>query len=78
MAQRMAEAARRLTGSHDYRNFCKMDVINVSNFRRTVHRFDVKLHARCPQCAPAAARRRPAATLTAVCAQGPVAGRALL
>lgn len=32
----MAEGARRLVGTHDFRNFCKMDADNVSNFRRTV------------------------------------------
>ncbi|KAK7194264.1 pseudouridine synthase A-like protein [Novymonas esmeraldas] len=32
----MAEAAAHLRGTHNFRNFCKMDVVNVSNFTRTV------------------------------------------
>ncbi|EDV24213.1 uncharacterized protein TRIADDRAFT_26740, partial [Trichoplax adhaerens] len=32
----MNEAAQRLKGEHDFRNFCKMDLANVSNFRREI------------------------------------------
>ena len=35
--RRMQEAADLLLGEHDFRNFCKMDVVNVSNFVRTVY-----------------------------------------
>jgi len=34
--QRMREAAQHFVGEHDFRNFCKMDVENVTNFRRSV------------------------------------------
>jgi len=37
----MREGARRLTGAHDYRNFCKVDPNNKS-FERTVHSFEVR------------------------------------
>lgn len=30
----MNEAASLLIGDHDFRNICKMDIANVSNFRR--------------------------------------------
>ena len=33
---RMREAAAQLVGVHDCRNFCKMDVLNVSNFTREI------------------------------------------
>lgn len=33
---RMREAAEHFVGEHDFRNFCKMDVENVTNFRRKV------------------------------------------
>jgi tRNA pseudouridine38/39 synthase len=33
---RMRAAAQRLVGQHDFRNFCKMDVVNVCNFVRQV------------------------------------------
>eukprot|EP01062_Namystynia_karyoxenos_P024079 TRINITY_DN19348_c0_g3_i1.p1 TRINITY_DN19348_c0_g3~~TRINITY_DN19348_c0_g3_i1.p1 ORF type:complete len:540 (+),score=128.43 TRINITY_DN19348_c0_g3_i1:72-1622(+) len=33
---RMHSAAQRLLGEHDFRNFCKLDVVNVSNFVRVV------------------------------------------
>lgn len=33
---RMREAANHFVGEHDFRNFCKMDVENVTNFRREV------------------------------------------
>lgn len=32
----MGEAAKLLIGDHDFRNFCKIDIANVSNFRREV------------------------------------------
>jgi tRNA pseudouridine38/39 synthase len=32
----MQEAAEHFIGTHNFRNFCKMDVVNVSNFTRTV------------------------------------------
>ncbi|KAG5498656.1 hypothetical protein JKF63_02942 [Porcisia hertigi] len=32
----MREAAAFFLGTHNFRNFCKMDVVNVSNFMRTV------------------------------------------
>jgi tRNA pseudouridine38/39 synthase len=32
----MRAAANRMLGVHDFRNFCKMDVVNVSNFERTI------------------------------------------
>eukprot|EP00755_Sulcionema_specki_P008602 Sspe_Gene.41406::Locus_20013_Transcript_1_1_Confidence_1.000_Length_1499::g.41406::m.41406/K01855/PUS3, DEG1; tRNA pseudouridine38/39 synthase len=32
----MRDAAARLVGEHDFRNFAKMDVVNVSNFVRTI------------------------------------------
>ncbi|KAG5496611.1 hypothetical protein JIQ42_03441 [Leishmania sp. Namibia] len=38
----MQEAAAFLLGTHNFRNFCKMDVVNVSNFVRTV--LSVGLH----------------------------------
>eukprot|EP00940_MAST-03C_sp_MAST-3C-sp2_P001761 g1761.t1 len=33
---RMRDAAARLVGMHDFRNFCKMDAVNVSNFVRQI------------------------------------------
>ena len=32
----MREAAGYLIGNHDFRNFCKMDVVNVTNFVREI------------------------------------------
>eukprot|EP00939_MAST-03C_sp_MAST-3C-sp1_P003750 g3750.t1 len=32
----MQDAAKRLVGKHDFRNFCKMDAVNVSNFVREI------------------------------------------
>ena len=32
-----------LLGEHDYRNFCKMDVVNVSNFVRSIYSADILL-----------------------------------
>ena len=39
----MRIAARALIGEHDFRNFCKSDVANVSNHVRTILAFDVHL-----------------------------------
>lgn len=39
--QRMREAAKKLEGEHDFRNFCKLDVVNVRNFVRTIHSFEI-------------------------------------
>jgi len=33
----MRAAAARLVGDHDYRNFCKMDILHVKNFRRLIY-----------------------------------------
>eukprot|EP00002_Diphylleia_rotans_P017375 TRINITY_DN3372_c0_g1_i2.p1 TRINITY_DN3372_c0_g1~~TRINITY_DN3372_c0_g1_i2.p1 ORF type:complete len:447 (-),score=103.21 TRINITY_DN3372_c0_g1_i2:41-1381(-) len=33
---KMVEASKFLVGEHDFRNFCKMDYMNVSNFKRRV------------------------------------------
>lgn len=41
--QKMADGAKKLIGDNDYRNLCKMDVVNgVVNFRRTVLSVDLK------------------------------------
>jgi len=37
----MREALSRIVGSHDFRNFCKMDVEQVSNFKRFIHSADI-------------------------------------
>lgn len=37
----MALAASYLVGNHDFRNLCKMDLANVSNFRRDVYRAEI-------------------------------------
>ena len=37
----MNEAARYLIGDHDFRNLCKMDVVNVTNFRREIYEANV-------------------------------------
>ncbi|PRP82708.1 phosphoenolpyruvate carboxykinase [Planoprotostelium fungivorum] len=37
----MREAAKSLLGEHDFRNFCKMDVVNVENFVRSVESFNI-------------------------------------
>jgi len=41
-AQGMAAAASALEGTHDFRNLCKMDTDNVSNYRRTVIKATVR------------------------------------
>ena len=33
----MQAAAWKFVGDHDFRNFCKIDAINVTNFRRVIH-----------------------------------------
>jgi len=38
---RMREAANHLVGTHDFRNFCRMDVVNVANFTRHLFAFDI-------------------------------------
>eukprot|EP00760_Papus_ankaliazontas_P035175 PhM_4_TR7652/c0_g1_i1/m.102706/K01855/PUS3, DEG1; tRNA pseudouridine38/39 synthase len=49
---RMRLGAERLLGEHDFRNFCKMDVANVSNFVRSVMRFEITVMAdACLACA---------------------------
>lgn len=52
LLQRMREAAKKLEGEHDFRHFCKMDVVNVHNFVRTIHSFDITPAASgcLPQC----------------------------
>ena len=37
----MREAAGYLIGNHDFRNFCKMDVINVTNFEREIYEANI-------------------------------------
>ena len=37
----MRQAAQQYVGDHDYRNFCKMDTVNVANFRRVVLSVDI-------------------------------------
>lgn len=39
--ERMREAAKKIEGEHDFRHFCKMDVVNVHNFVRTIYSFDI-------------------------------------
>jgi len=39
--RRMAVALSKLVGSHDFRNFCKVDPVNVSNFRRQILQFGI-------------------------------------
>lgn len=40
---KMQKAANKLVGAHDFRNFCKMDAVNVSNFVRTILHFRVEV-----------------------------------
>lgn len=42
----MREAAEYLIGEHDFRNICKMDVANVTNFRREIYRADIACFSR--------------------------------
>ncbi|PKA51312.1 tRNA pseudouridine38/39 synthase [Apostasia shenzhenica] len=37
----MQRAAKKFTGEHDFRNFCKMDAINVNNYRRHITEFQI-------------------------------------
>lgn len=45
----MQEAATHFLGTHSFRNFCKMDVVNVSNFTRTVHSVGIYQSADLPE-----------------------------
>ena len=38
----MKQGGQQLLGVHDYRNFCKMDVVNVRNYERELLSFDIK------------------------------------
>jgi hypothetical protein len=38
----MRKAGEKLLGLHDFRNFCKMDVVNVRNFERTLLSFAIR------------------------------------
>lgn len=38
----MNQAAKLLVGKHDFRNFCKMDIANVSNFEREIYSAEIK------------------------------------
>lgn len=42
ISQRMEEASQKLLGEHDFRNFCKIDVVNVNNFNRKILSFSVR------------------------------------
>ncbi|XP_065623182.1 uncharacterized protein LOC112033995 isoform X1 [Quercus suber] len=37
----MESAGRKFVGEHDFRNFCKMDAVNVHNYRRNVTSFEI-------------------------------------
>ena len=37
----MKKACQLLKGTHDFRNFCKMDVVNVNNFVREIIDIDI-------------------------------------
>ncbi|XP_057964108.1 uncharacterized protein LOC131155175 isoform X2 [Malania oleifera] len=37
----MESAAKKFVGEHDFRNFCKMDAVNVHNYRRHVSSFKI-------------------------------------
>eukprot|EP00898_Chlorokybus_atmophyticus_P003856 jgi/Chlat1/4471/Chrsp29S04414 len=39
----MCKAAQKLVGTHDFRNFCKMDIPSVKSFVRTITHFDIDL-----------------------------------
>eukprot|EP00792_Barthelona_sp_PAP020_P002771 TRINITY_DN1435_c0_g1_i1.p1 TRINITY_DN1435_c0_g1~~TRINITY_DN1435_c0_g1_i1.p1 ORF type:complete len:432 (+),score=121.64 TRINITY_DN1435_c0_g1_i1:32-1297(+) len=39
---KMIEASEKLIGEHDFRNFCKMDVENVTHFDRTLYNFNIE------------------------------------
>ena len=38
---KMRRAAQSFIGEHDFRNFCKMNVVAVSNFKRKIFKFDI-------------------------------------
>lgn len=38
---KMQNAASKFIGEHDFRNFCKMDATNVSNYKRRITDFDI-------------------------------------
>ena len=38
----MQQAATYLLGNHDFRNLCKMDIANVTNFRRDIYSAEIK------------------------------------
>ncbi|XP_027090772.1 uncharacterized protein [Coffea arabica] len=42
----METAGKKFLGEHDFRNFCKMDAINVHNFRRCITLFEI---SRCSE-----------------------------
>lgn len=39
--EKMREAARHFEGLHDFRNFCKQDVLAVKTFKRRIHSFTI-------------------------------------
>lgn len=39
--QEMDRAGKKFIGEHDFRNFCKMDALNVHNYRRCVTSFSI-------------------------------------
>ena len=42
---RMKEGLQNMIGTHDFRNFCKMDVEKVYNFVRTIHSADIVIES---------------------------------
>jgi tRNA U38,U39,U40 pseudouridine synthase TruA len=42
--QKMQKAASKFIGEHDFRNFCKMDAVNVSNYKRRITDFDISAY----------------------------------
>lgn len=48
----MTKAATLLVGEHDFRNFCKMNIVSVSNYRREIYSSSITLvreDAACPE-----------------------------
>lgn len=41
--KQMNKAANIFIGKHDFRNFCKMDIANVSNFERNIYTSEIRL-----------------------------------
>lgn len=39
--QAMEEAGKKFLGEHDFRNFCKMDAVNVHNYKRHITLFEI-------------------------------------